>query len=147
MDVGKSLVSPHKRLTARRAAALIAVFTLLTTIIGGVLAWILDRADFPSLGSSLWWAVQTVTTVGYGDVTPSHTQGRVIATVVMLAGIAFLAVVTASITAALVENARAGRRASEEKESIRHLKEIDDRLARLEAGMGDLISRGPTSKV
>lgn len=94
-----------KPLTAGRAARLIAEFTLLATLAGGTLAWLLDRDDFPTLGTGLWWSLQTVTTVGYGDVTPSHTEGRVIATIVMLAGIGFLAVITASITATFVENA------------------------------------------
>ncbi|HEY4277864.1 MAG TPA: potassium channel family protein [Conexibacter sp.] len=112
---------------------MIAAFTLLVTITGGVVAWLLDRPDFPTLGSGLWWAIQTVTTVGYGDVTPSHSEGRVIATVVMLAGIAFIAVITASITAAFVENARARLQGSKDSEVLEELKELNARLARLEA--------------
>jgi voltage-gated potassium channel len=95
-----------KPLTARRAARMIAEFTFVATVGGGILAWLLDREDFPTLGTGLWWALQTVTTVGYGDVTPKHTEGRIIATFVILAGIAFLAVITASITATFVEDAR-----------------------------------------
>src|SRR6478752_4649019 len=39
---------------------------------------LLDRQEFPSLGTGLWWALQTVTTVGYGDVTPATTAGRLV---------------------------------------------------------------------
>ena len=39
---------------------------------------------------------QTMTTFGYGDVTPKHAEGRLIAAIVMLAGIAFIAVITPS---------------------------------------------------
>ena len=46
----------------------------------------------------MWWAMQTVTTVGYGDVTPRHTSGRIVAVFVMLEGIAFLTIVIAAIT-------------------------------------------------
>jgi voltage-gated potassium channel len=132
-----------KPLTARRAARMIAEFTLLATVAGGTLAWLIDRADFPSLGTGLWWALQTVTTVGYGDVTPSHTEGRVIATLVMLAGIGFLAVITASITATFVENARERLMDKGESDVVRELKEISARLAALEARQDGTQSTAP----
>jgi voltage-gated potassium channel len=112
---------------------MIAEFTLVATLAGGTLAWLIDREDFPTLGTGLWWALQTVTTVGYGDVTPTHPEGRVIATLVMLAGIGFLAVITASITATFVESARERVMGSSEAEVARELKEISARLAALEA--------------
>jgi voltage-gated potassium channel len=122
-----------KPLTAKRAARLIAEFTLALTLGAGTLAWLLDRDDFPTLGTGLWWALQTVTTVGYGDVTPTHTEGRVIATVVILAGIGFLAVITAAITASFVEKARERMTGSADDEIARQLKQISARLAALEA--------------
>jgi voltage-gated potassium channel len=134
-----------KPLTARRAARLIAEFTFLATLAGGVLAWVLDREDFPRLGTGLWWALQTVTTVGYGDVTPKHAEGRVIAAVVMLVGIAFLAVITASITATFVEQARK-RLAVDEKRELEQiaseLQSINARLDGLEAASGAKRSNG-----
>ena len=57
-------------------------------------------------GWGLWWAVQTVTTVGYGDTVPQTLAGRALATLVMLTGIGFISVVTAAITAAFIESAR-----------------------------------------
>jgi voltage-gated potassium channel len=122
---------------------MIAEFTLLATLAGGTLAWLIDREDFPSLGTGLWWALQTVTTVGYGDVTPSHTEGRVIATLVMLAGIGFLAVITASITATFVENARERLLDEGESDVVRELKEISARLAALEARQDGKQSTAP----
>jgi voltage-gated potassium channel Kch len=59
------------------------------------------------VGIGLWWAIQTVTTVGYGDVAPKDVVGRVVAALVMLYGIAFIAIVTAVITSTFV--ARASR--------------------------------------
>lgn len=126
-----------KPLTARRAARMIAEFTFVATVAGGVTAWLLDHRDFPTLGKGLWWAVQTVTTVGYGDVTPHTTEGKVVATLVMLAGIAFLAVITASITATFVENARERLRTPADTEIVEQLKDINARLARLEAMQGE----------
>ncbi len=125
-----------KPLTARRAAMIIASFTLTVTVIGGVMVWITDRSDFPSLGRGLWWALQTVTTVGYGDVVPTTTTGRVIGAVVMLSGIAFLTVITASVTAALIEAARKRSGAMSQHELSVELKEISARLSAIEEGMG-----------
>jgi voltage-gated potassium channel len=77
--------------------------------------------------------VQTVTTVGYGDVTPANPVGRIIAAVVMLTGIGFLTVVTAAITAVFVESAR--RRFRDETEQVERDRhgEILERLERIEA--------------
>jgi voltage-gated potassium channel len=95
-----------KPLSPRRAALAIASVTLTVTVVSGVLIHYTDRHDFPNVWLGLWWAVQTVTTVGYGDVVPKSTTGRIVASIVMLSGIGFLTVVTAAITATLVESAR-----------------------------------------
>ncbi len=93
-------------LTAKRAAIVIAAFTVVTATVGAIVARLLDPHDFVSIGSALWWSLQTVTTVGYGDIVPRTVAGRVIGAIIMLAGIGFLAVVTAAVTAALIESAR-----------------------------------------
>jgi voltage-gated potassium channel len=133
-DRAPALLRPitKKPLTPRRAAFIIAAFTVGFTVAGGVIAWALDREDFPSIGEGLWWALQTVTTVGYGDVVPENPQGRALAALVMLVGIAFVAVVTAAVTAALIESARRRMRGSQDAE----LAEISRRLAAIEAALG-----------
>jgi voltage-gated potassium channel len=100
-----SVVS-RKPLTARRAARIIASLTLSLTIVGGVLIHFTDKKNFPNVGGGLWWAIQTVTTVGYGDHVPTSTAGRITAALVMLAGIAFLTVITAAITSTFIDSAR-----------------------------------------
>ena len=125
----------HDSLTARRAAGIIAVFTVVITVAGGLLERFLDHQEYPTIGRGLWFALQTVTTVGYGDVTPKQASGRFIATVVMLTGIGFLAVVTASVTASLVESSRRRFVAQSESEDARRLDGIDRRLARIEAAL------------
>lgn len=95
--------------TPRHAALQIASATVVIALAGGILAWLLDRKDFSSIGVGLWWSVQTVTTVGYGDIVPHRTEGRIIGAVVMLTGVAFIAVITSAVTAALIESARARR--------------------------------------
>ena len=67
---------------------------------------VVDHANFPSIGLGMWWAVQTVTTVGYGDDVPVTDLGRILAAGVMLLGIGFVTVITASITGAFVARSR-----------------------------------------
>ena len=127
----------RESLSARRAAAIIAGFTFLITIAGGILERVLDHREYHTIGRGLWFALQTVTTVGYGDVTPADTRGRIIAAVLMLTAIGFLAVITASATAALIEGSR--RRFAERSEADlgRRLEEVSERLARIEAALID----------
>jgi voltage-gated potassium channel len=132
-------------MTARRAAAIISLFTLILTAVAALAVHLLDREDFPNFGISAWWAVQTLTTVGYGDHVPQNSEGRIIGAVVMLGGISFVAVVTAAITASLIEAARArasSSRAGEDALSPR-LDEIIARLDRLEARVGGSSPRPP----
>src|SRR5215468_10323714 len=94
-----------------------------------------DHDNFPTVGSGLWWSVQTITTVGYGDLVPATTVGRLLAAFVMLFGIGFLTVITASITSSFV--AQRGREQAEESEpSDDPLAAIDERLQRIEAALG-----------
>ena len=122
-------------LTARRAAGIIALFTVAVTVVGGILERVVDHQEYPTIGKGLWLALQTVTTVGYGDVTPKQPSGRFIAAVVMLAGIGFLAVITASVTASLVESSRRRFAAQSESDDARRLDRIDRRLAKIEAAL------------
>jgi voltage-gated potassium channel len=120
-------------LTARRAAAIIAGFTVLITLAGGILERVVDHREYPTIGRGLWFALETVTTVGYGDVTPKYTSGRIIAAVLMLTAIGFLAVITASATASLVENSRRRFADTTEGDVKQRLDEVNARLARIEA--------------
>jgi voltage-gated potassium channel len=124
-------------LTIRRAVWAIAIVTVATTVAGGILMWLVDREEFPNVWLGLWWAVQTVTTVGYGDAVPSKDLGRIIAAVVMLTGIGFLSVVTASVTAAFVGTARHRFEMEETGAHAERLAEIDARLERIERALSD----------
>ena len=63
-------------LSVRNAMGVIVAATLVSVLVGGVLIRVVDPEEFPDLGTGMWWALQTVTTVGYGDVTPKNTPGR-----------------------------------------------------------------------
>lgn len=123
----------HQSLTARRAAVIIAGFTVAITVAGGFLIRLLDHREYHTVGKGLWFALQTVTTVGYGDATPTQQSGRIIATAVMLAGIGFLAVITASVTASLIENSRRRLVRQSDAGVTERLQEVSERLARIEA--------------
>lgn len=135
----------RESLTARRAAGIIAGVTVAITVAGGVLERVLDHREFHTIGKGLWFALQTVTTVGYGDVTPKLRQGRIIAAVVMLAGIGFLAVITASVTATLVESSRRRFAASTEADVAQRLAQLNERLSRIETALSDTGSGKPSS--
>jgi hypothetical protein len=98
----------HFQRRAERAIANRHVFRYLAAATGvlvmaaGVTAWLVDRRDFATLGDALWWAVQTLTTVGYGDIVPHTPWGRVVGTVVIILGVTFLSLLTATITSYFV---------------------------------------------
>ena len=95
---------------------------------------VVDHDNFPSLGSGLWWAVQTVTTVGYGDDVPTNASGQLLAALVMLLGIGFLTVITAAITSSFVSRARQTL-SDPDKPPADELREINERLERIEAAL------------
>lgn len=128
----------RESLTARRAAGTIAGFTVAITVAGGVLERLLDHREFPTIGKGLWFALQTVTTVGYGDVTPRLRDGRIIGAVVMLAGIGFLAVITASVTASLVESSRRRFAATSEADVTERLIALNERLTSIETALREV---------
>ncbi len=98
----------------------------------------LDHREFPTIGKGLWFSLQTVTTVGYGDVTPRLSSGRFIAAVVMLTAIGFLAVITAAVTAGLVEGGRRRFADTADANLNDRLDDVSERLARIEAALDQL---------
>jgi voltage-gated potassium channel len=111
----------------------IAVVTVAVTVVGGVLVRLTDPASIPSLLTGFWWSLQTVTTVGYGDVVPASVAGRVTAAVVMLAGLSFLAVTTAAVTNAFVEAAARRRGAHADDTVLAEIKRLRAELEQLRA--------------
>jgi voltage-gated potassium channel len=119
-----------------QAAVIIATVTVVITLVSGFLMTVVDQENFPSIGGGLWWAIQTVTTVGYGDHVPSNGAGKFVAAVVMLGGIGFLSVITAAITSGFV--ARSRREEGSGPDAVAPpaaLAEIAERLDRIEAAL------------
>jgi voltage-gated potassium channel len=78
----------------------------------------------------MWWAVVTVTTVGYGDIYPRTVGGRIVAMLLMLVGIGFISVLTATIASLFVKTDR------EDEHSV-----IAAALVRIEADLADVKAR------
>lgn len=121
--------------TPRGAAVVIAGVTTTITIVAGLLMSTIDHDNFPTLGSGMWWAVQTVTTVGYGDEVPQTTAGQLIAAAVMLLGIGFVTVITASITSSFVTRRRMELQPTDGALPADQLQEIIERLERIETSL------------
>ncbi|MGI8589371.1 MAG: potassium channel family protein [Chloroflexia bacterium] len=87
--------------------------------------------DFPD---ALWWAMATITTVGYGDVTPITPEGRGLGVFLMLVGIVFFSILTANLAAYFVEGGKKDDKASLENKLdtlLARLEVLEDSLARL----------------
>jgi voltage-gated potassium channel Kch len=130
--------------SVRNAAGVIVVATAVVVVGGGVLIRLIDHEEYPSVGVGMWWALQTVTTVGYGDVTPTHVSGRLVGALVMLEGTAFVAIVTAVITSSFVTRATRESEAARQKEDISDRQLIERRFDELERKLDALAAtRGP----
>jgi voltage-gated potassium channel len=91
------------------------LFVMLVLDLGfAAVMWLVDRKDYPTYGDAVWFATQTVTTVGYGDNPPTTGIGRFFASILMLVGFAFLSTITGIVASALV--ARTTRREPERLE-------------------------------
>ena len=95
------------------------------SISAAILIRLIDPHDFPTIGLALWWAVMTVTTVGYGDVVPTTTAGRLVASALMVVGFSSLSLLTGFVASLLVH-----RRAAADQES--GLMKIEERLEEIE---------------
>jgi len=123
--------------TPRGAAIVIASASTAITVVAGLLVTVVEHGTYPSIGTGLWWAAQTVTTVGYGDNVPTSLAGRLVAVLVMFMGIGFLTVVTAAITSTFVAHARRVDQTPSdvERAMLDQLRQLDSRLDGIEAAL------------
>jgi voltage-gated potassium channel len=130
----------RKGLRPRDAAYLIAAFWTIAVVLFGVLERVIDPKTFPSVWLAIWWAIETVTTVGYGDIVPVQAAGKVIAGFLMLGGLSLLSVVTAAITSGFVSRAQARRRATEDDPIMQKLDQLTLELQAIRAELEQLRS-------
>lgn len=128
--------------SVRNAAAVIVIVTLAIVVGAGLLISLIDSEEYPDVGIGMWWALQTVTTVGYGDVTPSHFAGRLVGAAVMLEGTAFIAIITAVITSSFVARATRSSDAARAKDQLSDRELMERRFDELERKLDLIASAG-----
>jgi voltage-gated potassium channel len=120
----------ERQLTTASVFRFVSLATIFLTVIAGAIQATVDTGDFKTFWDGVWWAVVTVTTVGYGDVYPTTVAGRLVAIGLMLVGVGFLAVLTATIASRFVKEDRGAETAS-----------ITESLVRIEAEIAALNAR------
>ena len=119
-----------ERLTLFRAVRMVAVVALTLAFLAGVVEWLVD----PAMGNfrdSLWWAIVTVTTVGYGDVVPTSSAGRLVGSVLMIAGVSAIPITTSLVVSVFVNRAQTHQRQLDTKQR----EELMVRLERIEQAL------------
>ena len=97
-----------RALRASRKKITVFLFTVITiVVIVGAAMYVIEGAEhgFTSIPLSIYWAVVTLTTVGYGDLTPATVPGKALSIMVMLLGYAIIAVPTGIVTMELTRSA------------------------------------------
>ena len=100
-----TLLAPLKAMRASLRKILVFLFVVLALVlIFGSLLYLIegDESGFTSIGVSCYWAITTLTTVGYGDISPQSPLGRAVASIIMILGYGVIAVPTGIVTAELV---------------------------------------------
>jgi voltage-gated potassium channel len=130
-----------RRLLSLEGLRFVGLITLSLVLLAGLafsrLETAADGSDL-STWDGIWWAITTVTTVGYGDLSPQSATGRSLAIVVMIVGIGFVAMLTAAAADYFV---RAGVATAEADPANAadmrgRLDEMNDRLQRMEVALG-----------
>lgn len=113
-----------RSLATKHGVAYLAVLSVLLTAGFGLL-FFLAEPDAKDPTDGVWWAFVTLTTVGYGDIYPTTFLGRVLAVILMIVGIGFVATLTGAIAAYFVEE-------DEGAEILTELRHVSQRLERIE---------------
>ena len=125
----------------RYAIAAIISVSVVLVVLGAVVIRIFDAGEYPTIGDSLWFTLQTVTTVGYGDDTPTTTIGRIVASVVMLISIGLITMITAVITSLFIHSIGERENQSERDATAESLARIEASLASTQERL-DRIEKG-----
>jgi voltage-gated potassium channel len=110
-------------------------------LVGAIVMRLVDQENFPSLGLAIWWALQTVTTIGYGDVVPTTTVGRVVGSVEMVIGVSFIAFLTAGVTSAVIQRGGAEAQEAERAQDAKSTQTIVDALVETRKAITELDAR------
>ena len=122
--------STIRKVLARNYLGHVLLIALAFTLISGLIMAGIDPA-IEDVWQGLWWAWVTVATVGYGDIVPESTAGRVFGSLVILFGVGFFSLLTASFSAYFVSRGEVEIE-EEELEEMSELKRIEDRIDAME---------------
>ena len=131
-------------LRPRDAAFLITIVWFMSIVLWGVLERVVEPNQFHTVWLGMWWALQTVTTVGYGDIVPTSVAGRIIASFLLLGGLAFLTVIIAMITGGFVSRYQRQAIAEGQYPYLNGMKQISEELEQLRAEVQSLRGGGQT---
>jgi voltage-gated potassium channel len=123
----------RKGLRPRDAAILIICVWFLAIVVFGVLEHLVEPKTFPTVWLGMWWALESVTTVGYGDVVPASAAGRIIASFLLLGGLAFLTVIIAMITSGFVARYQRQASAAGEDRLVQRIEQLSLELKEVHA--------------
>jgi len=94
-----------------------------------------------TLGDSLWWVVETITTVGYGDIVPISSVGRTVALVFMFGGILTITTIMSVVSTGFYKKRVSKEENERRREEFEHLKKVlVDKLSDIESEINDLRS-------
>jgi voltage-gated potassium channel len=131
------LLSRARSLLTHRGLHFVLLSVLAIVLVGAALEYGFEEhargANIHSYGDALWWAIVTVTTVGYGDKYPVTAAGRGVAVVLMLTGIGLVGVLSATIASYFVG-----------QQSGQDMTELHQRLDRIEAALAKLVPEEPS---
>jgi voltage-gated potassium channel len=120
----------------RRVFPYLAGVTALIAVSTGIIAHFIDKRDFPTIEDGIWWSIVTLATVGYGDIVPHTTWGRVLGSIVIIFGVTFISFLVATVTSVFVDADREELeqiRAAREEETQALLESMNQRLAAIES--------------
>jgi voltage-gated potassium channel len=129
-----ALLRINRAVVSGRIIPYVVATMFLTTVASAVVVEILSPHSFSTFGNALWWSATTVTTIGYGDVVPATSGGRVVAVFVMFGSVATVSLTTAIITASFVsfQQRRLSGESERHQQLLDTLHRIDERLERIE---------------
>ena len=131
----RGLERVNRAVVSGRIVPYLALFTLTVAFVAALVVWVFAHGEFETLGESLWWSAQTITTVGYGDVIPQTAFSKMIAVFVMIFGVSTVALMTAVVTSSVVAWSQRRLAATSELHEDVHLaalRRIEKRLEALE---------------
>ena len=115
---------------SRRLRTILAALIFFIAIFGYL--FYVSEPQVETFGDGIWWALVTITTVGYGDITPLTTLGRVVAGLLMLLGLGLIATITAIVSAKFIPNYVDGHTNDDVLEKLQELETEIEKIEELE---------------